>query len=207
MAATNNGMRRINTAPELHNYQKFTPHVKKKYRWLDNRGRQLTAGGILPYDETGVWVIGETDKSGNITYTDAGGKYQFEDGDIYKTIAREFGEETYHTCELTRSQVLELYNTFEPVYVNGHKNRPVYVCLVIPRLAISSLKFDSFKMKEARNEVLKNNPNVPPEYYNSVNIKHLSYDQLSSDDIRISYRLKRILKYSSLFDKTVKNKN
>ena len=56
---------------------------KKKYRWFDGKGRQLTAGGILPYDDTGIWVIGEEDKSG-ITYTDAGGKYQFEDGDIYK---------------------------------------------------------------------------------------------------------------------------
>jgi len=177
---------------------------RKKYRWFDGKGRQLTAGGILPYDDEGIWVIGERDKSGLI-YTDAGGKYQFEDGDVFKTIARELGEETYHTCEMTRSQVLDLYNTYQPVYVNGHKNRPVYICLVVPTTALPSLEFDetalSAKFEKARQEVLKGNPMVPPDHYRSAVIQRLTFKRIGAGEYRLSYRLKRVLRYGPLSDR------
>ena len=199
-------MRRVNTMPELSEISDLTDkfscmYKKKKYKWYDGKGRYLTAGGILPYDVKGIWVIGEQDKSGIITYTDAGGKYQFEDGDIFKTIAREFGEETYHTCDVTRSQISDLANIYDPVYVNGHENKPVYMCLVVPKMSLEGVLFNDDLLKLARDRVLKENPFVPPNYYNSITIRRIPFDQLNSPDIRLSYRLRRILKHGPLSSK------
>lgn len=176
------------------------PSKSKKFRWVDDYGRHLTAGGILPYDDDGVWVIGEQDKHG-ITYTDVGGKYQFEDGDIFKTIARELGEETYHLCDLSRTEIVGLYkkNSHKTVYVNGHQNKPVYMCVVVPRSELNGC-LDNDKFVEERARVVTRNPDVPPEYYNSVCIRHLTWDDINSGEFKLSYRLKRILRYGPFLE-------
>ncbi len=175
----------------------------EKFRWDDGQGRQLSAGGILPYDGDGIWVIGEKVKD-EIIYTDIGGKYQYQDGDIYKTVAREFGEELYHSSNITREQVLEISKTSGPMYVNGHKNKPVYVCYIVPYDIMKSMGIvlDPTLFLQHRLEVLRGNPHVFPDKYDSVILLHIPFDRLISmlakEKSSISYRLRGVLKYGSL---------
>lgn len=183
--------------------QRKTHKNSEKYRWDDGQGRHLTAGGILPYDEDGIWVIGEKVKD-EIVYTDIGGKYQYQDGDIYKTVAREFGEELYHSSNITREQVIKISKISGAMYVNGHKNVPVYICYIVPYGLMKSMGvvLNPRLFLENRGEVLRGNPHVPPEKYDSVILKHIPYSNLismlSSEKSPISYRLRGVLKYGSL---------
>ncbi len=77
------------------------------YRGTDDSGYRLYAGGLIPYDDSGIWVITENVKNKSV-YSDAGGKYTPEDIDIFGCIAREWNEELYYTYEITRSMLLEL---------------------------------------------------------------------------------------------------
>nr|QBK86176.1 MAG: hypothetical protein LCMAC101_07710 [Marseillevirus LCMAC101] len=181
----------------------------EKYRWDDGQGRQLTAGGILPYDDHGIWVIGEKVKD-EIIYTDMGGKYQYQDGDIYKTVAREFGEELYHSSNITREQIIEISKTFAPMYVNGHRNKPVYICYIVPYIVLRTMgiTLNPVLFLKNRLEVLRGNPHVPPDKYDSVVLQHISFDRiitmLEKDKAAISYRLRGVLKYGSLSQRLFK---
>lgn len=189
---------------------------KKRFRWHDGNGRQLTAGGILPYDDSGIWVVGEMKKNGDIEYTDPGGKYKFEDCDIYTTCSREFGEELYQSSTISREAVINIASTHQPVYVNGHRNCPVYICYVVHVDTLKNYGVDlsCSLFDAARQQTIISNPDVPKEYYNSVVLKHIIFSDLVSpmklsdsrgepqfEDVRLSYRLKRILKYGPLSDK------
>lgn len=183
--------------------QRKTYKNSEKYRWNDGQGRQLSAGGILPYDDDGIWVIGEKVK-GEIIYTDIGGKYQYQDGDIYKTVAREFGEELYHSSNITREQVMEISKTSGPMYVNGHKNIPVYICYIVPYsfMKTMGIVLNPTLFLEHRAEVVRGNPFVSQDKYDSVVLTHIPFDKLVSmlakEKSAISYRLRGVLKYGSL---------
>jgi len=178
----------------------------EKYSWDDGQGRQLSAGGILPYDSEGIWVIGEKAKN-EIIYTDIGGKYQYQDGDIYKTVAREFGEELYHSSNMTREQVMKISKMVGPMYVNGHKNIPVYICYIVHYSIMKSMgiELNPFLFLENRLEVLRGNPHVHSDKYDSVILKHIPYSNLismlSTEKSPISYRLRGVLKYGYLSQK------
>jgi len=192
---------------------------KKKFRWHDGNGRQLTAGGILPYDDTGIWVIGEKKKNGDVEWTDPGGKYKFEDCDIYTTCAREFGEELYHSSSISREGVLAIAATHKPVYVNGHRNRPVYICYAVHTNTLRKygVELSPTKFLTNRRRTITNNPDVPEGYYNSVVLRHVDYGDLigpmqrsprgeappvdPESALDLSYRLKRILRYGPLADR------
>ena len=181
---------------------------RKKFKWHDlSTGYTLTAGGILFYDDQGIWVIGEKDRSG-IVYTDIGGRYTYEDGNIWVTISRELREETYGTCELFASEIVSLSKKHPPVYVNGHENRPVYMCLVIPivELMLESRKnfvLDPIMFNKQRNITLAENPDVPADYYCPCVLTKLSYEELADPRFRLSYRLKRIMKFSTVFPRDI----
>lgn len=201
-----------------HNMSKKT-NYEKKYRWHDGEGRQLTAGGIIPYDDEGVWLIGER-KGGHLSgveWTDVGGKYRFEDGDIYQTCAREFSEETYYSSNVTRDVVKSMISesTSHKVYVNGHINKPVYVCFLVHTDTLSShgVSMSREKFLEGRECILKGNPDVPEHFYSSVDLRYFSFEELgmcansshgdmsgntSPESMKISFRLKRIIQYSFL---------
>ncbi len=191
------------------NFRKY----KKKFRWHDGNGRQLTAGGLLPYDENGIWVIGEQKKNGSLEWTDPGGKYKFEDCDIYTTISREFCEELYHSTELTRSQVIKFASHNSPIYVNGYCSRPVYVCYTVP---LNELQEEGINMNPAlfaqyRCNTLNSNPDVPRDFYSSIELRHINFTELARElyknyqsktsSFTLSYRLKRILRYGSFANK------
>ena len=164
-----------------------------KFRWHDGEGRKLSAGGILPYDKGGVWVIREKNKDNSkITeVTDMGGKYQFEDCDIFGTAAREFCEELYYSTLISRDDV-ELFS-HTPVYINGHDRRPAYVCYLIGVEELEAcgafLSIDAFDRK--RQAALKSNPNVPSSYFSSLSLEYILYEDLFYH--KLSYRLKKIL--------------
>lgn len=178
------------------------PTKSRKFRWHDGKGRQLTAGGLLPYDGEGIWLVGEMDRNGSIAWTDLGGRYEFEDGDIFKTIAREVGEELYHSSELLRRDILYFSKRYSPIYVNGHRKIPVYVCYPVPISELSKRGFilDPELFEERRQEVLKSNPMVPPSYYPSVELKYFSYAEirrsLRGDPkcLTLKFRLRSILR-------------
>ena len=176
--------------------------VTKKFRWYDGNGRQLTAGGLLPYDDEGIWVIGEKKtKDGDIEWTDPGGKYKFEDCDIYTTITREFSEELYHSSTISRDCIMNIKENNTPTYVNGHQNKPVYVCYIVhtSELKQHGVKLDKDLFLKNRYQTLIGNPDVPPEYYSSVELKHISFSDIKNENL--SYRLRRILKYGTLSSK------
>jgi hypothetical protein len=177
---------------------------RRKFKWHDpDTGYTLTAGGILFYDDQGMWLIGEKDKSG-VVYTDIGGRYAYEDGNIWAAIARELREETYGLCEMFVSDVISLAKKYPPVYVNGHGNQPVYVCLTVPLTAVEGLPKEHFLLDPQlfdtqRRKTLSENPDVPVDYYSPCVLTKLTYDELKDKSYRLSYRLKRILRYSPLF--------
>ena len=178
----------------------------KKFRWYDEQGRQLTAGGLLPYDDRGVWVIGEQKtRDGEIEWTDPGGKYKFEDCDIYTTISREFSEELYHSSSISRECILNIKKTNTPTYVNGHRGTPVYICYIVhtDELKKYQVKLDPDLFLRYRQKTLSGNPNVPPEYYSSVKLKHILFSEIGN--VNLSYRLKRILRYGTLSNKLPSN--
>jgi len=200
-------------------FKPYTNERKKKFRYHDNNGRQLTAAGIVFYDDTGIWCILEREK-GRLVCSDIGGKYTFEDCDIYSTIARELREETYNCCELTHSQVVELSKTCECVYINGHTGLPVYLCLMVP---VNKINFDfqNIPFIIQRNKALESNPMVPSEYYSSMDLIHVPFDKITLNkyhkkdepfenrlnmsynhgEPQLSHRLRRILQHSELVHK------
>nr|QBK86520.1 MAG: hypothetical protein LCMAC102_03150 [Marseillevirus LCMAC102] len=193
-----------------------TSKYKKKFKWDDSNGRHLTAGGLLPYDENGIWVIGEHQKNGTLEWTDPGGKYKFEDCDIYTTISREFCEELYHSAELTRSQVIKFASHNSPIYVNGSCNRPVYICYVIPltELQEEGIHMNPVLFAQYRCNALRSNPDVPRDFYSSIELRHINFTELAQElydnhksktsSFILSYRLKRILRHGLLATKIYK---
>lgn len=170
----------------------------KKYRWTEpTTGNQLTAGGILFFDDKGIWVVGERNKLG-VVYTDIGGKYNFEDGTIFATIARELGEETYHSCSVSTQQIEKVAEVFPFVYVNGHQNLPVYACLVVPVTFINGVVLDPKIFEERRQKIFSQNPFVQKEKYASLCLKYLTFEEIRKENPNLSFRLKRILRSSRL---------
>lgn len=168
--------------------------MNRKFKWHDDHGRSLTAGGLLPFDDKGVWLIGETKKGEDkLEWTDIGGKYAYEDCDIYKTIARELGEELYHSSELLRRDVFDFSKRYEPVYINGHRGLPVYVCYPIPlfELVAKGCIFNIKLFHENRLQAMRSNPQVPDYCYPVVEFRYFTFDNLPK---KLSFRLRRILK-------------
>src|SRR5271155_5670271 len=90
--------------------------MKKKPCWNDPvTGRHFSAGGILLYDAQGFYLVGETSNSG-IVYSDIGGRYMPEDGNIWAAIRRELYEETYGVCDLLANEVIA-YSKYLPLII------------------------------------------------------------------------------------------
>ena len=171
----------------------------RKYRWQDPSGKKFTAAGILFYDDEGIWVIGETEKNG-IVYNDIGGKYMFEDGNIWTTIRRELTEETYGLCDMLVREIEELAKKYPPVAINGHDSIPTYMCLVVPLSDIPKdrLNLDPAAFTRRRDITLQENPDIPSHYYSPVLLTKLRYDDIRNKIKDVGFRLKRVLSMSSV---------
>lgn len=184
--------------------------VSKKYRWHDNKGRRLSGGGLLIYDSEGVWFVGEK-KNNSIVFTDPGGKYRFEDCDIFTTVAREVMEELYNTVQVTGAHIESISEKEDPIYVHDHLGRPTYVCFLVEvetfeKLTNSRLEPDRFL--RSRTKTLCHNPEVPEDKYNTVSLVKMPFHEIAdymNDATRsntLNYRVKQILQQSKLSERT-----
>jgi hypothetical protein len=69
------------------------------------------AGGVILYDDTGIWIIKE-----RLGWNVPGGDKDSKDKDIYHTMAREFNEETYHAFPMTADMLKTLGKSCPHVY-------------------------------------------------------------------------------------------
>lgn len=166
---------------------------KNKELWYDpEKDAKISAGGLLIYDDNGIWLIKEKKKN-KITYTDPGGRYRFEDCHIHNCIIREFNEETYFSFCLN----MNVCDIFEDcVYVYSH-GKPVYICYALHIDDISPFlkrELDSKLFQENRDSVFLFNRDTPENFYTSLKYEHIDYDKIRSNFNKVSYRLKEILK-------------
>jgi hypothetical protein len=131
-------------------------------------------------------------------WTDAGGRYECADGDIFCTIAREFCEETYHMAAITRRDVIFLAATDGALsYVTDNKGTPVYASLAVHTDALRSLGAEMLPAVFLRNRelVLRGNPFVPADVYSTIALGHLSWAALAAGP-GLSSRLRQALEGS-----------
>lgn len=180
---------------------KKTPRKKKiTFRWKPNKTIAITAGGMLPYDHKGIWVVQERNKNNPelLEYTDLGGRYNFDDGDIFATIAREFNEELYYSTEISRRNVCHIAHMTENVYINGHRGKPVYLCVLAPVevLEVAGVHLNPEFFNRRREMVLQQNPDVPKSFYRPLLLKYITFQTLSTSDVPLSNRLKSVINES-----------
>lgn len=174
-----------------------------KFTYQDEQGRKLHAGGILFYDDEGVWVIKEFFKD-SYRLSDPGGKYKFEDCNIFSTICREFCEETYFSCLFTYKDLIHLIDEkkCEFVFVCPDKTRtPTYLCILINLNNLPSFILNEetiVRFIQLRNKTLTENSLVPERYYSSFELKHLKYDEISKYSSFFSFRLKQVFQRTFL---------
>lgn len=180
------------------NSQRNFQNSQKKYRWTDpTTGYRLAAGGILFHDNEGVWLIREN-KKGKVSYTDPGGKYEPADGDIYATISREFCQEMYYSCEITRRNVMSFPVTCIE-YVPDHENKPAYMCMVVHVKHLLKLgeDLDPMQFDRDRSVVLLNNDKIPLDEYPSEALVYIPFARLFDPNCphTLSMRMKYLVKH------------
>uniref|UniRef100_A0A6C0JTX7 Nudix hydrolase domain-containing protein n=1 Tax=viral metagenome TaxID=1070528 RepID=A0A6C0JTX7_9ZZZZ len=156
-------------------------------------GYKLYAGGVLFYDQNGIWIIKEYFRD-NYRFSDIGGKYSFEDCNIYSTISREFCEETYYSFPFTYFKLIELLrdNKCEEVYIcSDSQNNPTYLSLLIDVKDINfELSAQEFNM--SRNKVINENPKIPVRHYSSFELFYLKFEDVEKYKIFFNFRLKQL---------------
>ena len=160
---------------------------RKKYCFYDTDTNEWYAGGgIVFYDDQGIWVIKEKDQ-----YNDIGGKYNYNDGNIYACIARELGEETYHTIQLS---LQELLNISKKIFKIGENK--FYLSIWLHTDSVPE-KPDSEKFLQARNKTLLQNP-LSTHLYKQTELAYIPFDELQN--YKLSSRLQLILKNSFVWE-------
>lgn len=184
------------------------PPIRKKFRWRDPAsGTLFSAGGILFYDHEGFWTIAEATSRHDVEYTDPGGRYTFEDGSIYATIARELREESYGLCEILRSEVEDLASRYPPTLIYGGGSAatkaPAYMCLVVPVDAVRDLpniqsrfSLDPERYLTARAKTIAENPDTPASFYSPMMLRKILFTEVAK--YNLSYRLRRVLRFGRL---------
>jgi len=171
-------------------------HISK-LRWTDDQKRNLYAGGILLTDKIdekeGFWIIAEHDLLNRLVYTDIGGRYDYNDGDIFGTITREFREETYNQTQILYKDVIK--SDLMRIYIKGYNKAPVYLCIVAPieKLGLNREDLQNIDIQQARNKIIKSNQNIPEKWYRTREFKFISLEDIKNDVFLISKRLQEIL--------------
>lgn len=170
------------------------PKKPPKNKYFSPDGKILSAGGIFFFEETtqgkGIWVV-EEPENGMAVYTDFGGKYDYNDGDILATISREFREETYNTAEVSYA-LLRTVHPSHYVYITGYDNKPVYMCIVA-HINQFNVQFSSQKIRDAKEKILICNPSIPENWYRTADVKFILLRDIISGKQRVSRRLSAIL--------------
>lgn len=190
-----------------------------KYIAFEDNYNIIYSGGLLIYDDKGIYVIKEFHLNKEFEYTDPGGKFNIDDCDIIKTISREFNEETYFTFEITSNMLNKLLNEKKARMIYtcpNNEKKNTYACILV------ELKYLNEKINLLNNDNNDNNTEyleinsetckIVKEkreeimnrfiYHNRVSYKYaftsLEYVYIKRDSIpypKMSYRIKRILPY------------
>lgn len=188
--------------------------TRTAYRVLSDEGYLLSAGGILIYDSTGVWLVGERARRSDKTlkYTDPGGRYRFEDCHIYTTVARELNEELYNSVQLVGRHVHYFSSLEPPIYLDNKIGKPTYACFPVTVKVFEStgntISIDTFN--SAREYTLERNSRVPKHLYTTQELRKFSYSELATElklagsESKLSSRVRDILRRSKLaiYDKS-----
>jgi len=213
--------------PRINSRIQRPPPGKWWWEWAPSDSERkvfIAAGGIIICDsqivgrtlKEGIWVLIEKSRKGiGIEYTDIGGKYDWNDCDIYATISREFREELYNTTELPYKTIKQLcqkstnvrhsFFSSEPrdhltcnqgqilndVYIM-RKGR--YMCLIVDRKALPAVHLSPKDVEIAREITIKNNKWCKSEMYRTLSLYFLPFDEISEKIEYLSYRLLTILK-------------
>lgn len=173
----------------------------------------IAAGGIIICDrqkdgeveKDGIWVLIEKSRRGSgLEYTDIGGKYDWNDGDIYATISREFREELYNTDEISYRTIKHLCGQSKSDDSDNElfiMRKGKYMCLIVDRKLLPDVSLDYRKVEEARKKILSENPFCRNEMYRTVSLQFLPFDRIAEEKDKLSYRLSTILKESELRNK------
>lgn len=180
-----------------------------KWWWASPDGWYIAAGGIIIRDicddKEGIWVLIEKSRRGyGQEYTDIGGKYDWNDGDIYATISREFREELYNTDEIPYKTIKRLCEQFKSYDKNNQlfmMRKGKYMCLIVDRSVLPNLELDSKQVENARSNVLSRNHFCRDEMYRTISLRFLPFDEVVDHKNLLSYRLSNILKDSALRNK------
>lgn len=162
-----------------------------KVWWTHPSGKKVAAGGIVFYDNEGMWLIKEK------KWTDPGGKFRFEDCDIYGTIAREFSEEVYYTWQLTKKDVEHFTKEFGLWLLTKEDDTTTflyYACIFVPVGAfelVTGEKFSTEKFNKVRDSLVEKNDWVPKHYYSTTCFEKIKYDQL--DKLSKTFRLNKMV--------------
>ncbi len=148
-------------------------------------------GGIILYDNNGFWVVNEKDG-----LTDMGGKYHYNDGDIYGCISRELAEETFHTIEITSSVLRTISKKITLLKSSKDVlgNPKTYMCIFVhlDHLSTERCNIDREQFHAARIETLKNNINYK-HLYPQTDLIYINFNDLENVKENFSYRLKTII--------------
>lgn len=170
--------------------------MKKKNYFTENN-ICICAGGLLFYDDQGIWIIKEQTPFG-IFLNDPGGKYQFEDTNINICIIREFHEETYFSyIDLIHNYLLEelISKKLVDEILISTKTDWWYKCILIHTKHIfpdiKNYSFDNKKFFINRLNAI--NHNKLYNFYNSIEFVYLKNSEIKLKWDILSERLKSII--------------
>lgn len=200
--------RKYSPPPKNNNGWRNNNNTNKNKHWWGRGENTIAAAGILVCDkqdnEKGIWVLIEKSRRGSgIEYTDMGGKYDYNDCHPSVTIHREFGEEVFHTAEISVSEVRKLMSNETSIYLWP---RGKYMCLIVNRKDLPCpIELNDANVREARKSALNNNPMTDSNMYRTEGIKFIPFSKLKEPEIlnNISYRLMNILRFSFLRRKII----
>lgn len=176
-----------------------------KQCWLDSNGRKFSAGGILIGDAEGLYLVGEVEK-GVVSYGDIGGRYMFEDCNIWATIRRELYEETYGIVDVlvkdikgmvgnnlitidSHGSTLKSFNyTIPPAPGCGYS----YMCMVVHSDRVPAI-YEALNEKTFTHnrEITISESSVPEHLYTPIHIRKIRYADLKS--VNLSHRMRALL--------------
>jgi len=170
--------------------------MKKKNYYTENN-ICISAGGLLFYDDQGIWVIKEQTPFG-VFFNDPGGKYQFEDTNINICIIREFHEETYFSyTNLIHNNLLDELiskNLIHEIFIST-KSEWWYKCILIHTKYIfpemKNCLFDNKKFFINRLNTIEHNKLY--NFYNSIEFLYLKNNTIKNKWDMLSERLKTII--------------
>lgn len=158
----------------------------KKYFWC-NGDKRIYAGGIIFFDNHGIWVLKEMIRNSEL-YIDPGGKYHYEDCDIFGTIVREFCEETYYSYPLSKQDLEATVLNENIIETKCNTSGSYYLCVLVFR----EDQFDTEIFHYNRNRALTENPFVPKSFYSSLDFVKIKFEDIKSSFSKFHNRLKSI---------------